>query len=324
MTYIMTEEQMRMFEKHLRLEEHSASTILKYASAIRDFYDFLPPDKEVSKELLLEWKERISVDHAASTVNVMISAVNSFFAFLCWNDLHIRQIKTQRQIYRNKERELTRAEYMRLLNAARDSGNMRLFYLMQTLGATGIRISELRFISVEAITSGSATVDCKFPRNCAKRCGPTVRKRALSAALSLSRNTAIPSTVPTSGGNCSGCVQPPMWTRTRFFPTTSVICSPSVSISWKKTWQSWRTSLAMQVLTQRASTLWRAAQNTSVKWSVLDWSYRQRNIDSVVYRAGKISFVPTVTSRYDSTFFFLMQVPDGKNPFRAYFFHKMA
>ena len=161
MTYIMTEEQMRMFEKHLRLEEHSASTILKYASAIRDFYDFLPPDKEVSKELLLEWKERISVDHAASTVNVMISAVNSFFAFLCWNDLHIRQIKTQRQIYRNKERELTRAEYMRLLNAARDSGNMRLFYLMQTLGATGIRISELRFISVEAITSGSATVDCK-------------------------------------------------------------------------------------------------------------------------------------------------------------------
>ena len=161
MTYIMTEEQMRAFEKSLRLEEHSASTILKYAGALKDFYDFLPPDKEVSKELLLEWKEQISADHAASTVNVMISAVNSFFAFLCWNDLHIRQIKTQRQIYRDKERELTKAEYMRLLNAARASGNMRLFYLMQTLGATGIRISELQFISTEAIASGSATVDCK-------------------------------------------------------------------------------------------------------------------------------------------------------------------
>ena len=145
MAYIITNEQIQAYERHLRLEEHSASTILKYAGALRDFYDFLPPDKEVSKELLLEWKEQISADHAASTVNVMISAVNSFFAFLCWNDLHIRQIKTQRQIYRDKERELTKAEYMRLLNAARASGNMRLFYLMQTLGATGIRISELNY-----------------------------------------------------------------------------------------------------------------------------------------------------------------------------------
>ena len=133
MTYMMTMEQIQAFEANLRMEEHSESTIQKYASAIMVFYSFLPPEKIVTKERLLAWKEQISATLAASTVNVMISAVNSFFAFLSWADLHIKQIKTQRRIYRDKERELTREEYMRLLNAARARGNLRLFHLMQTL-----------------------------------------------------------------------------------------------------------------------------------------------------------------------------------------------
>ena len=161
MAYTMTIEQIQAYEQNLRLEEHSASTIQKYASALRDLYECLPPEKEVSKERLLDWKNRISGSHAASTVNAMISAVNSFFAFLSWNDLRIKQIKKQRQIYRDKERELTKEEYMRLLNAARESGNFRLFYLMQTLASTGIRISEMPFITVEALKTGSAVVDCK-------------------------------------------------------------------------------------------------------------------------------------------------------------------
>ena len=144
MTYMMTMEQIQAFEANLRMEEHSESTIQKYASAIMVFYSFLPPEKIVTKERLLAWKEQISATLAASTVNVMISAVNSFFAFLSWADLHIKQIKTQRRIYRDKERELTREEYMRLLNTARARGNLRLFHLMQTLAGTGIRVSELQ------------------------------------------------------------------------------------------------------------------------------------------------------------------------------------
>ena len=161
MTYMMTMEQIQAFEANLRMEEHSESTIQKYASASMVFYNFLPPEKIVTKEQLLVWKEQISVTLAASTVNVMISAVNSFFAFLSWADLRIKQIKTQRRIYRDKERELTREEYMRLLNVARARGNLRLFHLVQTLAGTGIRISELRYVTVEALCNGSAVVNCK-------------------------------------------------------------------------------------------------------------------------------------------------------------------
>ena len=153
--YTMSREQMQSFETCLRMEEHSESTIQKYASAITAFYSFLPSEKIATKERLLAWKEQISAAFAASTVNVMISAVNRFFAFLSWADLRIKQIRTQRRICRDKERELTREEYMRLLNAARERGNLRLFHLMQTLAGTGIRISELRYITVEALQNAA-------------------------------------------------------------------------------------------------------------------------------------------------------------------------
>ena len=98
---------------------------------------------------------------AVNTINVMISAVNSFFNFLKWVDLRIKQLKMQRRIFRDKEQELTKEEDMRLLNAAKEAGNLRMYNLMQTLGSTGIRISELRFITVASLQEGSATVDCK-------------------------------------------------------------------------------------------------------------------------------------------------------------------
>ena len=161
MIYTMTHEQMKAFEEKLRLEELSEGTILKYGSTLQSFYDFLPPDKVVTKEWVLAWKKQISAALAASTVNVMISALNGFFTFLSWLDFRIKQLKMQRRIFRNKERELSKEEYMRLLNAAKEAGNLRLYHLMQTLGSTGIRISELPFITVESLQDGSATVDCK-------------------------------------------------------------------------------------------------------------------------------------------------------------------
>ena len=178
MSYIITTEKIREFEKYLRLEERSASTARKYADAVRTFYDFLPPDKTVSRERLLTWKNELRDNRAASTVNVMLSAVNSFFAFMSWDDLHTKQIRTQRRIYRDTKRELSRDEYIKLLNTAKNDGNRRLFYLMQTLGATGIRISELRFITVEALKNGRATVDCK-----GKRRGVLIPKRLREALL---------------------------------------------------------------------------------------------------------------------------------------------
>ena len=161
MNYTMSSEQMRAFAVSLRMEERSEGTIQKYVGALAALYDFLPAGKIVTKEQLLTWKSQICATMAASTVNVMISAINRFFAFLSWVDLYIRQVKTQRRIYRDKERELNKEEYMRLLDAARKSGNLRLFYLMQTLAGTGVRVSEIRYFTVEAIQNGSAVVNCK-------------------------------------------------------------------------------------------------------------------------------------------------------------------
>ena len=160
-TYTMKNEQIQSCAESLRMEEHSESTVQKYANALTTFYGWLGEDKSVTKERLLLWKAEISARNAASTVNVMLSAVNSFFSFMSWNALRVKQVKTQRRIYRDKDRELTKAEYMRLLNAAWEKRNLRLYYLMQTLGGTGIRISELRFVTVEALRNGSAVVDCK-------------------------------------------------------------------------------------------------------------------------------------------------------------------
>ena len=161
-TYAMTKEQIQSYAESLRMEEHSESTVQKYANALTAFYDWLAEDKSVTKERLLLWKAEIGAKNAASTVNVMISAVNSFFAFMSWNALRVKQVKTQRRIYRDKDRELTKAEYMRLLNAARDKGNLRLYYLMQTLGSTGIRISELSYFLRIFFHKG---IPCVFHRN---------------------------------------------------------------------------------------------------------------------------------------------------------------
>ena len=159
--YTMTDEQIIAYGANLRMEERCEATVQKYVGAVMALFRFLPPEKTVTRELLLAWKAEISARFSASGANVMISAVNRFCAFMSWGDLRIKQIKVQRRIFRDCDRELTRAEYTRLLNAARAKGNPRLYWLMQTLASTGIRVSELRFVTVEALHSGRATVDCK-------------------------------------------------------------------------------------------------------------------------------------------------------------------
>ena len=149
--YTMTNEQIIFYGESLRLEERCEATVQKYVGAVTALFSFLPDGKIVTKESALAWKEEISGKLTASTVNVMISAANRFFAFMAWHDIRLKQIKTQRRIFRDRDRELTKTEYMRLLNAAWKNDNLRLYYLMQTLGSTGVRVSELRFITVEAM-----------------------------------------------------------------------------------------------------------------------------------------------------------------------------
>lgn len=161
MEHKMTLEQITSYEEHLFLEEHSGATVEKYVRDIKRFYTSLPENKIVNKHILLAWKERMIEHYSGSTVNTMVVAVNNFFAFVGREELRVRPVRLQRKVYRDKERELSKEEYLRLLSAAQRQKKDRLYYLMQTLSATGIRISELPFITVEAVRRGWARVDCK-------------------------------------------------------------------------------------------------------------------------------------------------------------------
>ena len=128
--YVMTREQIVLYGEALRLEERCEATAQKYVGAVTAFFEFLPESKAVSQEDALAWKAEISGKFAGNTVNVMISAVNRFFAFMSWVDIRVKQLKIQRLIFRDRDRELTKEEYARLLNAAKANGNLRLHYLI--------------------------------------------------------------------------------------------------------------------------------------------------------------------------------------------------
>ena len=117
---------------------------------------------EVTKETVIAYKNKLlSENYAVRSVNSMLASLNSLFAFLGWADLKVKSIKLQRQIYCREEKELTKAEYMRLVNTAKQKGNERLNLILQTICGTGIRVSELQFITAEAVRRGEAVVSLK-------------------------------------------------------------------------------------------------------------------------------------------------------------------
>lgn len=159
--HYLKEEIIQKFEKHLRDEEKSENTIEKYCRDIRAFSAFLDGNK-VAKETVIAYKSQlIEENYAVRSINSMLASLNSLFSFLGWNNCKVKSIKLQRQIYCSEEKELTKAEYMRLVNTAKQKGNERLNLLIQTICGTGIRVSELQFITVESVRCGEATVSLK-------------------------------------------------------------------------------------------------------------------------------------------------------------------
>lgn len=156
----ITKELIMSFKTYLIEEEKSENTIEKYIRDITFFMIWLT-GREVTKILALEYKKELCEKYVPSSVNAAISSLNSFFAFKGWNDIQIKALKIQRQIFSNKDKELTKAEYKRLLTAAKSKGNERLYLLMQTICSTGIRVSELRFVTCETVKKGQAIINCK-------------------------------------------------------------------------------------------------------------------------------------------------------------------
>ncbi len=158
---ILTSEAIDCFKKYLREEEKSENTIEKYLRDVRAFAAYLS-GIEVTKETVIAYKSRLLAEnYAVRSINSILASVNSLFAFLGWTDCKVKSIKLQRQVYCPEEKELTKAEYTRLVNTAKQKGNERLNLILQTICGTGIRVSELQYITVEAVKCSEAVVSLK-------------------------------------------------------------------------------------------------------------------------------------------------------------------
>ena len=158
---ILTDVHLEQFKQHLITNEKAAHTVEKYIRDVRAFAAFLD-GRAVTKELTVAFKQQLlEAGYAPASVNSMLASVNSLFVFLGWNDCRVKAIKRQRQIFCSEDKELTKAEYFRLLNAAKQKKNDRLNLILQTICGTGIRVSELEYITVEAAQAGQAMVNCK-------------------------------------------------------------------------------------------------------------------------------------------------------------------
>ena len=160
MERIITNSLIGDFEIYLRSDEKSDNTIEKYLRDVRAFSAFTGA-KEISKSVVMKFKASLVENYEVTSANSMIAAVNAFLRFMGWVDCCIKQFKVQKKAFCSEEKELTKAEYIRLVNTAKAEGNERLNLILQTICGTGIRVSELQFITVEAVRKGEAVVSCK-------------------------------------------------------------------------------------------------------------------------------------------------------------------
>lgn len=151
------------FGEHLKREEKSRNTITKYTRDAGAFLQYLAGE-ELTKEKTVAWKELLVSRYAAASVNSMLAALNHFLDYIERSEYKVKPLKLQREIFSREDRELTRDEYKRLVRAAESEGNRRLALILQTICATGIRVSELSYITLDAVRCKRAQVNCKGKR----------------------------------------------------------------------------------------------------------------------------------------------------------------
>lgn len=157
---IITNELINNFRIYLYEEERSDNTIKKYMRDIRFFREWLQ-DRSIDKSIVIEYKKGLCERYAIKSVNSMLSSINAFFVFMGWYDLKVKTLKIQRRIFADKSKELSKSDYERLLIEAKNKKNERLYYLMQTIAGTGLRVSEIKYVTCEAVRQGQAVINCK-------------------------------------------------------------------------------------------------------------------------------------------------------------------
>lgn len=160
MSHYLTQKSIADFENDLKENERSNLTVSKYIHDIESFKTFLD-GREITKLLVLEYKTTLANKYAKSSANPMLAAINSYFHFMGWYEYVVKRFSIQRKVYCDESKELARNDYIKLLNSAKEKGKDRLYLILQTICGTGIRVSELRFFTVESIRSGKVVITCK-------------------------------------------------------------------------------------------------------------------------------------------------------------------
>lgn len=187
--------QLSDFARQLQEDERSPATIENYLRHIRAFAAWAG-GQAVTKDLATQWKEHLISQYRPGTVNTMLVSLNRFFACLGWYDCQVKTLRIQRRLFREESKELTRAEYERLVSAAQASGRERLVLLLETICSTGIRVSEVKYITVEALKLGKAEISLKgkirtilLPNKLCRRLLKYAKKqRTASGEVFLTRN----------------------------------------------------------------------------------------------------------------------------------------
>ena len=183
----ITNELIKKFKTYLINEEKSSATLEKYIRDVIAFKQWLN-NRAVEKVIVMEYKQNLIENYAPASANSMLSSINSFFGYMEWYDCKVKTFKIQKQIFANKDKELSKAEYERLLMAAKSKQNKKLYMLMQTICSTGIRVSELRHITTDAILKGEAVINCKgkmrvviLPKQLCKMLSSYIKEQKISS-----------------------------------------------------------------------------------------------------------------------------------------------
>ena len=157
----LTQREFDQFEDYLRHDEREESTIEAYLRSLTRFAEWAD-GRAVTKELAMEWKTALSESgYRPISVNAMLAAVNKFFTCMGREDCKVKYLKLQRQMFRKSEKDLSKEEYQRLVQAAHEKGDLRMELILETICATGIRVGELKYITVEAVRAGVAEIALK-------------------------------------------------------------------------------------------------------------------------------------------------------------------
>jgi len=186
----ITEYLIENFLLHLAQEEKSNGTVQSYRRGLKKLMVFVK-GRKLDRKLMIEYKDMLwAQGYKAKTINVFLAAANSFLNYMGWEEAKVKTCCVQKEAFREENRDLSKEEYKKLLDAAKQMGKERLYYIMKTLYLTGARVSELMYITVDSLLKGHAQIRCKgktrmliFPSQLKKELLQYIRRNQIAKGI---------------------------------------------------------------------------------------------------------------------------------------------